>query len=192
MSFPSLFSESRTAQAAAFLLHQAGGQLSVLKLMKLLYLAERNSFAEYGVPISGDALVSMPQGPVLSRTLELINGARRPAPGGWEDWVSDRADHMVALTAGRASLDVDEDLLDLSDSDIKILERVWLTYGGMDKWALVDYTHSSAVPEWEDPHGSMLPISYRSLFEALGYDKGQAEELMSRLRDQSDLLIRAG
>lgn len=67
-----LFNEKRTTQAAAFFLFKAGGKLPVLKLMKLLYLAERESYRQYGEPISGDNLVSMPHGPVLSQTLNLM------------------------------------------------------------------------------------------------------------------------
>ena len=74
MSYPTLFNEKRTAQAAAFMLHSAGGRLPLLKLMKLLYLAERESLRLFGEPISGDKLVSMPHGPVLSKTLDMMNG----------------------------------------------------------------------------------------------------------------------
>jgi len=42
--------------------------------MKLLYLAERRSFEKHGEPMIGDRLVSMPQGPVLSCTYNLMNG----------------------------------------------------------------------------------------------------------------------
>ncbi len=39
----SMFNERKAAQAAAYLLHKAGGKLPLLKLMKLMYLAERLS-----------------------------------------------------------------------------------------------------------------------------------------------------
>ncbi|SUA19949.1 phage associated protein [Neisseria gonorrhoeae] len=39
-----IFQEPKAAQAAAFLLYKANGRLEVLKLMKLMYLAERESF----------------------------------------------------------------------------------------------------------------------------------------------------
>ena len=70
-----LFNERRTAQVAAFLLHRAGGSLPLIKLMKLMYLAERLSLQRYGEPLTGDRLVSMGHGPVLSRTYDHINGA---------------------------------------------------------------------------------------------------------------------
>lgn len=69
-----LFDERKAAQAAAFLLHKAGGRLPLLKLMKLLYLSERESLQKYGDTITGDTFVSMPNGPVLSMTLNFING----------------------------------------------------------------------------------------------------------------------
>jgi hypothetical protein len=42
--------------------------LPVIKLIKLMYLAERLSLQRYGEPLTGDRLVSMPDGPVLSMT----------------------------------------------------------------------------------------------------------------------------
>jgi len=51
--------------------------MNYLKLMKLLYLADRESMRRNGRPISGDRYVSMDHGPVLSQTLNLINGARK-------------------------------------------------------------------------------------------------------------------
>jgi uncharacterized phage-associated protein len=55
----SLFNEVRTAQAAAFLLYRAGGKLPLIKLVKLLYLAERLSLKKYGEPITGDKLLDL-------------------------------------------------------------------------------------------------------------------------------------
>ena len=78
-----LFQEPKAAQAAAFMLYKANGKLEVLKLMKLMYLAERESFARFGEGLTGDALVSMPYGPVLSMTLDFINGGHDSVPNGW-------------------------------------------------------------------------------------------------------------
>ena len=50
-----LFQEPKAAQAAAFMLYKANGKLEVLKLMKLMYLAERESFARFGEGLTGDA-----------------------------------------------------------------------------------------------------------------------------------------
>ena len=49
-----MFNELKTAQASAYLLHKAGGTMEHLKLMKLLYLADRLSWKEYDKSITGE------------------------------------------------------------------------------------------------------------------------------------------
>ncbi|MCD6681163.1 MAG: SocA family protein [Burkholderiaceae bacterium] len=182
-----LFNEIRTAQAAAFLLFRAGGKLPLIKLVKLLYLAERLSLKKYGEPITGDKLVSMPHGPVLSMTYDLINGALPSVDGGWESWISDRASHMVALRDRSRIRSPETDLLHLSESDLEVLNEVWNEFGHWDRWDLVRYTHSEACPEWEDPEGSSRPILHEILFQKLGYSSEEAAALTERLREQSCL-----
>lgn len=187
MTHPTLFNEKRTAQAAAFLLHRAGGRLPLLKLVKLLYLAERESFRKYGEPISGDHLVSMPHGPVLSRTLDMINGWGGEAPGGWNAWVEDRAGHDLALRDPSMIRSPEQDLLELSDGDLEILNAVWAEFGHMGKYELVEFTHSEACPEWEDPRGSSRPIPTGRLLRALGYEGEALQSVMQHLNEQARL-----
>lgn len=178
-----LFNERRAAQAAAFLLHSAGGTLPLIKLIKLLYLAERLSFARYAEPLTGDRLVSMTHGPVLSQTYNHINGAIPSAEGGWESWVSDRAGHVVALRDPSMIRSPEQDLMALSDSDLEVLGETWKEFGYWNRWDLVKYTHDHC-PEWRDPEGSSNPIPYRDLFTALGYNAEQVKELVARLNEQ--------
>lgn len=180
----SLFDERKAAQAAACLLHKAGGKLPLLKLMKLMYLAERLSLQRYGDTITGDAFVSMPHGPVLSMTYDHMNGALLSKEGGWETWVSDRADNSVALRDESMIRSPEEDLMALSDTDLECLSSVWAEFGHWDKYKLRDYTHSAACPEWEDPKGSSRPIPPARLLKAVGYAPEQVEVLTKRLHDQ--------
>lgn len=182
-----LFDERRTAQAAAYLLYRSGGALPLIKLVKLLYLAERLSLQRYGEPITGDKLVSMPHGPVLSRTYDHINGALPSVEGGWETWVADRAGHKVVLRDEKMISSPEKDLLRLSESDLEVLSETWEQFGHWDRWDLVKYTHSSACPEWQDPDGSSQPIPYETLFEKLGYTTEQSQALSTRLLEQRQL-----
>ena len=63
------FNEQKVAQMAAFLLARGKGKMKYLKLLKLLYLADRESMKRNGHPISGDSYVSMDHGPVLSKSI---------------------------------------------------------------------------------------------------------------------------
>ena len=96
-----MFNERKVAQMAAFFLVQPPERrMSHLKLMKLLYLSDREAMREFGWPISGDRLVSMlhgRHGPVLSQTLNLMDGNVESMKGGWEDLVSDKKDHELSL-----------------------------------------------------------------------------------------------
>lgn len=187
MAYPTLFNEMRTAQAAAFLLHRAGGRLPVLKLMKLMYLAERESLRVFGEPISGDKLVSMPQGPVLSVTYNLMNGSVFSAEGGWETWMEDRAGHEVALRDPSMIRSPDLDLQALSDGDLEVLNDIWNRFGHLSKYELRDYTHSGMCPEWEDPHGSSRPIPMGRLFKALGYSDDGIKSAIAHLKEQEQV-----
>jgi len=181
---PALFDERKAAQAAAFLLHRAGGRLPIMKLIKLMYLAERESLRRHGDTITGDSFVSMPRGPVLSMTLNHINGAMPSVPGGWSTWITDRADNEVALSDPSLIADPGQDLLALSETDVQCLEATWQKFRHMNQFELVAYTHSPACPEWEDPNQSSRPIPPARLLKALGYDSAQIRALIDRLHEQ--------
>lgn len=182
----SLFNERRAAQAAAFLLFKAGGSLPLIKLVKLLYLSERLSLKRYGEPLTGDRLVAMAHGPVLSQTLDHINGAVPSIEGGWDSWISDRAGHVVALRDPSMIRSFEQDLISLSDSDIEVLGETWTEFGHWARWDLVKYTHDNCA-EWSDPNGSNNPISYKSLFTAVGYTADQASSMALRIAEQEQL-----
>ncbi|QTN27474.1 SocA family protein [Rhodoferax sp. AJA081-3] len=186
MATPTNFNERRTAQAAAFLLHRAGGRLPSIKLVKLLYLAERKSLEEYGVPISGDRLMSLRHGPVMSITLDHINGFIPSSPGGWDTWVADKANHFVALSDPSMIADPAVDLGALSESDVEVLDQIWADFGKFERWALVEYTHTN-LPEWRDPGDSNLPITYESLLANLGYDENQVKLMVQHFTEQAEL-----
>ncbi len=180
-----MFNEKKAAQSAAFFLFRANGKMPILKLMKLLYLAERASFKKFGEPIIGDKLVSMPHGPVLSLTYQHMSGDRPSVEGGWETWVSDRVQHDVSLQ-DPSSIRSTDDLLELSDDDVAVLDETWAQFGHMNKWQIRDYTHTHC-PEWKDPNGSMIPMDYEELFKALEFSDEQAKELSDRMQTVGSL-----
>lgn len=177
-----MFNDRKSAQIAAFLLERAGGALPILKLMKLMYLSDREAMNRYGEPITYDAMVSMPHGPVLSRTYEHVNGLSRSSNDGWDSWISDRAGHNVALAREFERNDLDE----LSDADLEVIQSVWNAFGGMDKWSIRDYTHDHCS-EWRDPCDSSNPIEYKDVFLALGKSEAVAQELHNNIIAQKQV-----
>lgn len=171
-----MFNERKAAQMAAFFLQEEHGDINVLKLMKLLYLSDRESMNRYGEPITYDAMVSMKHGPVLSGVLECINGFQYTSDGGWEHWVSDRENHLVRLNRSFDRDDLDE----LSDAEMEVLQSVWKQFGSMSGWTLRQYTHDHCT-EWHDPNGSSKSITYQEVLIALGKSDDVAKDLQDNV-----------
>jgi uncharacterized phage-associated protein len=179
---PVWFNSRKAAQVVAFFARQQGGEINVLKLTKLVYIADRKNMEAYDFPICGDKLVSMDNGPVNSMTLNHINGLVATKDG-WDEFVADRAGHFV----GTAKQNIpDEDLDELSPAELKTLYAVWKDFGWMDQWQLRDWTHNNC-PEWEDPDGSSNPIPYERVFKFL--QKNNAEELEARVLEDRQLRV---
>lgn len=178
-----MFTARRVAQMAAFFASKQGGTINVLKLMKLLYLSDRESLKQTGLPISYDNIVSMPDGPVLSKSLNLINGTFDiESSATWDEWISDRANHEVAVKRTFKRADLDQ----LSNSDLSVLETVWSQFGWMNKYKLRDWTHENC-PEWEDPHGSSNPIKEYDLLLKLGISASEAKQLSQSIQSEREL-----
>jgi len=170
----SWYNVRKAAQVAAFFAREEGGRINVLKLVKLIYLADRKHMGKYDRPILNDKYVSMDHGPVNSITFDYINGCH-PERDGWEQFVTDRDNYQIGLVREDLS---DGDLDELSEAETETLREVWARFGGMTKYEIRDWTHEHC-PEWEDPSGSSAPIPYKRIFEFLG--KAHAAELDAEL-----------
>lgn len=168
------YNSRKAAQIAAFFTMREGGNIPVLKVVKLIYLAEREFMAAFDASMLRDQLVSMEHGPVSSITLNRINGAGDDG-GKWAEFITDRSFHRISLA--KADLTAD-DLDELSRAELRTLDKTWDQFGHMDQWEIRDYTHYHC-PEWEDPDFSSNPIPYSRVFKFLG--KENPEELERRI-----------
>ena len=167
-----VFDERRAAQAAARLLDQHGGTMPWLKLVKLLYLADRASLVEGGWPITGDRFVSVRHGPALARVLELITD---DCPAGDSIWHG-----YVARKRFDAFLVGPPDSKHLSDVDRDVLDSVFETYCCLKEWDVVARTH--ALPEWKDPGNTVIPIEPEDILRYAGY----SEKAIEYVADQAE------
>lgn len=174
-----MFSVERVAQMTAYLLKLSGGREAYMKLMKLLYLADRKYMSRFGNSISGDRMVSMPHGPVLSQTLDCFQDC---CQDGWSSWIKDESNCELSLNRGFERDDLDE----LSDVQLHVLHEVYEEYKHMDRWEIRDYTHDHCA-EWQDPQGSSYPIRPETLFRALGKNEDEVKELTSYHVEQRQL-----
>lgn len=159
---------------AAFFLARREAPMAHIKLMKLLYLADRLSMERYDVPMSDDSQCNMKNGPILSATLDLMKGTRRS--DAWNAFISPIKDNELALQRNFAWDELDE----LSRADLAILEEVFEAFGHMKRWDLVAYVHT--LPEWENPGSSSKLVDAEVTFVSFGLTKMQAHEKVEMLR----------
>lgn len=157
------FKVRKSAQVAAFFAKAEGGSIHVLKLVKLIYLADRRFMEKYDCPILNDRFVSMGHGPANSMTLSYINGCE-DRRADWDEFISDRADYKITLSNPDLEL---EDLDELSNAEIKVLSEIASKFKKWTRYRVRDYTHKNC-PEWEDPGGSSTPIPYERILKFLG------------------------
>lgn len=134
------FNIEKTIQAAAHLIKRMPEQAdNYMRLLKLLYVAERTSLAERGMPITGDTPYAMRRGPVLSVTFYLIKGEDPDSPK-WEQYIQKNR-YLVYLKS-------DPGNLQLSRAELSILDRVAYQFENYDEWAMVHWCHKH-IPEYQ-------------------------------------------
>ena len=164
-----MYRDEKIAHMAAYLIRKLGGKVSRLRLMKLLYLADRKSLEKYGYSISGDKFVSMDLGPVLSSAYSFMSGKHKDQSV-WDELI----DNIDGKTPCHALRDKSLYLGALSENDEEIMDEIAASYGKMSSSQLVNYVHNNCI-EWEDPKGTSKPIALRKILSNLGYTREDAE-----------------
>ncbi len=163
------FDLHKTLQASGVLLSLDANRMAYVRLLKLLYIADREQLAETGRAITGDEAVAMKNGPVLSRVYDLIKGVA-PRADEWGDCIR-KVDYSVELKKdpGRGKL---------SKGEIEKLTEVAERYRTMDDWELSEHTHG--FPEWRNHYqpDASTPIPWREMLDAQG--KAELIEFVER------------
>ena len=167
------FRQEKATAAAAFFLKLRGGKMSYLKLIKLLYLADRLALSRWGFNITTDCYVSMDQGPVVSNVYDLITEDEEQKPF-WSRYIS------PPLGEWEVQLKSDEvPEAQLSKAEERLLREIFGTYGTWNRWKLRDFTHD--LQEWQDPHGSSIPIQIEDILKAQGAPDEEISEVIEDL-----------
>jgi uncharacterized phage-associated protein len=156
------FNRTKTIQATAVLLRRAGSARSenYLKIMKILYYADRESLEKTGRPITCDEVFAMRWGPVLSQTLDLI----RDRTFGTEDWL-----RYIATEHNNIRLINDPGNGELCKFEIDLLHALWDKYKDVDPFDLARETHK--LPEYmknQPELESRNPITFEDILAATG------------------------
>jgi uncharacterized phage-associated protein len=160
----------KTIQAIGVLFRDdAVETMNYMRLLKLLYIADRRSYEKTGRPIVGGRVYALERGPVLQEVYDLIKGEHLEMPLWCEHF---RVHHYLLVMTKRP------DVGELSPDEIETLKEVAAEHRERDEWKLVDYTHD--LPEWKknDPEQSSRLIPPRDILEAVGRG-GDADKILA-------------
>ena len=168
------FKIDKTMQAIAAFLHFHGTkEMSYLRLLKLLYIPDRESLKETGRPITGDRIVAMEHGPVLSGVYDLVKGEHTA----WPVWSK-----FFKKNGYRIELINDPGNGKLSKYEIGKLRALTEKYAEENEWDLIEIVHQ--FDEWKRnaPGKSSKPIPLEHILEAVG----RADDKDAILQDARD------
>jgi uncharacterized phage-associated protein len=168
------FSLDKFINALAYFAAHGVKDLTKLKAVKLLYLADRYHLFRYGRPITGDRYIAMDLGPVPEDAFQLISRLIEPAEV--SDDQRERALERLDVYHGfmrryaypvlRARSGPDMDVF--SESEIEALSETLKEFGAKPARVLVDLTHAHRAYKRANAGrlpGSSTDLPYEYFFE---------------------------
>lgn len=161
------FDYKKATQVINYLTKKEGGTINKLKLIKLVYLADRYHLRRYGRPMVNDAYFAMPLGPVGSSVKDIAEFSSF-----LDESESNYANGYLAR-GGAVNTVVsinDVDAKVFSTSELEALDFAYNEFGSQSPSSLVNTTH--LYPEWgkfksalESKETTREPMSYTDFFE---------------------------
>jgi uncharacterized phage-associated protein len=175
-----VYNPRKAAQAAAYLVNLNGGEMDALCLIKILYLSDRKSLSQRGRSITGDAMVSMPHGPVLSRIYDEIKSKpEEDQVQPWYEYLTERSAYTISLRQPNPPTD------ELSEYERGILKETLAQYAHFKPMELRALTHR--LPEYRDPQGSSLPINPETILKEAGWSDEDIQDALMSAQEETFL-----
>ncbi len=143
--------------AAGFLRLTPNHSMNYTKLLRLMYMADRERLLETGSTITGDRFFSLPYGPVLANVLDCIRGQVRD-----QDWLEHFRKHENDIR-----MFIDPGDAELCRLDAEIIAALFHNFQNLDWQAMIEYCRKN-LPEWRESASCNHPIEYRDILILAG------------------------
>jgi uncharacterized phage-associated protein len=167
-------------QASVVLLKEHAGRMSRMRLLKLLYIADREVLSETLRPITGDHAVAMDHGPVLSHTYDLIKRKHVESPL-WDQFIIQQGPQDIAFVN-------DPGVGLLSQHEIEKLTDVAERFRNSNDHDIALVTHQFAEFKKNEPSSpeKRKPIPLDDILNALNLS-GYKQQLQDNERAELEL-----
>jgi uncharacterized phage-associated protein len=171
----------KVIQAASVLLENVPEhRMSYLRLLKLLYIADRESLKRGNRPVLGTRPVAMKNGPLHSDVFNLIK-KEHIDEALWSEFIQ-KERYEVKLIR-------DPGVSELSRFEIGLLNEIADKYCGVDDFDLVEITHT--FPEWQENYpdpseNTSRVIRLEDMIRAVGIDSESESEILADAKEDCE------
>lgn len=159
------FDYQKATQAINFFAQKNGGSINKLRVIKLLFFADRYHLRKYARLVTNDDYIAMKLGPVSSGTKDIIDSNSAFID---PDIIDYSTKYLQKKENDIASInDIDFDVF--SKSDIEALTFAWNEFSTYSPYALKDLTHK--YPEWKkhkaaiDSGTKRITMNFKDFFD---------------------------
>lgn len=175
------YNVEKVIEATQLLLKLGGNQIEYTRIIKLLYLADREALNDWGRSITTDIYFSMKHGVVISRTLNLIKKQDPNAIDSeiWNKYIEPTDEYDIKIKEEKR-------ICKLSKREVALLENIHAKYKDIPTWGeegLIEIIHQ--LPEWDKKAELMntsIPLSLKSLFTHLNKNEQEIDEVLSEIK----------
>ncbi|EGQ9939627.1 TPA: DUF4065 domain-containing protein [Vibrio vulnificus] len=164
-----------------YFVKKLGGSVTDVKLMKLMYFADRKALLETGFPITDDCYYIMNRGPILSSTLDHLNSYTDEAASIFEK-PKGKTEGGYPVREINLKESSDRSYEYLAEIEVSILDSIFDELSGMSTNEIVQYAHDDKIcPEWQFPSGTSIPLPIETILQHHGVGQEEAEQMAQEI-----------
>lgn len=172
----------KIVQAVNFILKKNKGSINYTKLIKLLYIADKEFLRKYDMTISGDFYCSLDNGPILSTVYDLIKGTGNVHDQlYWDSFFCKDGYDLILVHENKLPTDK------LSKAEIEFLQETDNKFRKYSFDQMIEYTHKKELfPEvkWEEAKASSIPLSVDDILKSLGRSDTEIKNIKREIDSQ--------
>ncbi len=160
-------------QTTAYLLSLNNCKMNYTKLLKLLYISDREALKNWDESITGDNYAVMKNGPILSKTYDLIMDKG-------QDF--EQCEWNINFNVSNYYIFLKQKITynELSQDEMNLLKEIRNKFKKYSYSKMITYVHDKNLfPETKDTGDSSIPITVEEILKAIGRSDNEIEKITS-------------
>lgn len=180
--FEHFFNFKKTISAIDYLFDISGADsLNYTNIIKWLYLSDTNSLKKYGFLITGDLFYALANGPIVSKTLDLVNKKYGKV---YNEVEQNKWDELFQKNGYNLQRRKKLEFSYLIPKEKKLLESIYNEFKDYDFGAMINWCHDN-VKEWNEvypkKYNTSVPIPIETVLKSQGKTEEEIDYIIKEL-----------